>query len=52
MNFDVILDLEMRARKNPRGVLKNLEDYLNRKTTIVAEKITNLGGDNFVNVCD
>ncbi|XP_053407791.1 msx2-interacting protein-like [Mercenaria mercenaria] len=48
----VIKDIEMKAKKSPRDVFKNLEEYLNRKTVVIKEKSIDFGGDNFTNVCD
>lgn len=49
----VIKDLELNAKKNPRQVLRNLDDYLNKKkTVIVADKSPDTGGDNFLSLCD
>ena len=49
----IVSDLETNAKKNPRNVLKNLDDYLNKKkTVIVAERLPDSGGDNFLSLCD
>lgn len=48
----VIKDIEMRAKKSPRDVFRNLDEFLNKKTVIVKEKSFEPGGDNFINVCD
>lgn len=48
-----ISDIEIRAKKNTKDVFKNLDDYLNRKKTVVIEKEDlDAGPDNFTNVCD
>ncbi|KAH3855754.1 uncharacterized protein LOC127871082 [Dreissena polymorpha] len=53
----VIKDIETRAKKSPRDVLKHLEDFLNKKThaNVVVDKhdkFQSSGNDNFVNICD
>ena len=48
----VLTDIETKAKKSPRDVLKNLDEYLNKKTVVTKEKSIDLGGDNFINVCD
>ena len=53
LNVFLVSDLELNARKNPRQVLRNLDDYLNKKkTVIVAEKSHDSGADNFLSLCD
>ena len=42
----------MKAKKSTRDVFRNLDEYLNKKTVVIAEKSVDTGGDNFVNVCD
>ncbi|XP_052773989.1 uncharacterized protein DDB_G0280205-like isoform X1 [Mya arenaria] len=48
----VIKELEIRAKKNPRDILRHLDEYLNRKTVVVPQVQSDAGGDNFTNVCD
>lgn len=49
----VIKDIEANAKKNPRSVLKNLDDYINKKKTVViAEKSADSGADNFLSLCE
>ena len=46
-------DIETNAKKNPRSVLKNLDDYINKKkTVVVAEKSADPGADNFLSLCE
>lgn len=48
----VIKHLETEAKKNPHHVLKNLEDYLKNKKSSVNLDNMDLGGDNFLSVCE
>ncbi|XP_060601497.1 ELMO domain-containing protein 3-like [Ruditapes philippinarum] len=48
----VIKDIETKAKKSPRDVFRKLDEYLNKNTVVIADKSIDIGGDNFVNVCD
>lgn len=49
----IIKDLEEKAKSHPADILKGLADYYKKKIpVIVGEKSTDLGTDDFVNVCE
>lgn len=48
----VLKDVELQAKKNPKGVLKNLTEYMNKKTVTITKKSPDTGDNNFMNICD
>ncbi|XP_069140140.1 uncharacterized protein [Argopecten irradians] len=49
---NVIKALECNAKKNPQRLIKNMEEYIERKKSSVNLENMDVGGENFLSVCD
>ncbi|XP_033757495.1 uncharacterized protein LOC117339891 [Pecten maximus] len=49
---NVIKALESNAKKNPQRLIKNMEEYIERKKSSVNLDNMDVGGENFLSVCD
>ncbi|XP_021348611.1 uncharacterized protein LOC110447326 isoform X2 [Mizuhopecten yessoensis] len=48
----VIKTLESKAKKNPQRLIKDMEEYINRKKSSMNLDNMDVGGENFLSVCD